>query len=402
MMLNKIPYRKPLVIGTGGGNDIVSACLVVANLRDKGIIADVAGVCSPGAVHTYEFSEEMPINVVTSGTRRYIHSKNVKEISFLDSKIPELLGNEGISSRVYHLSFRHGTRRLIEDLGCLVKERGYDGIIAVDVGGDILARGKKDPTILSPLMDFSTLYVLSKLSTPSTLVEFGLQTDGELRPQGCAEILDELRSGGIMLDEQEIKLADKPVQVFKRINDRVKHVRSGHAVVMALKTLESSEDLHEDYRFGVRVLDQHVTYNFPITLESKYFGKVFIIDLKKLAETRKLAFPYKNTLELFLKTKQIVDTKTEMDLLYNRDSGVCLWLAMTCPQIQNEQRIGLLNYGLDNLSQHADVALLWKADAENRKIRLAQHSSQVGDFVFTSSERDKLKQIEEEIQHISE
>ena len=100
-MLNKIHYRRPLVIGTGGGNDIVSACLIVANLRDNEINADVAGVCSPGAVHTYGFSEEMPINAVTSGSRRYIHSKNVINISFVDSKIPELLGKEGAFIEYY-------------------------------------------------------------------------------------------------------------------------------------------------------------------------------------------------------------------------------------------------------------------------------------------------------------
>jgi len=399
-MLGKITYKKPLVIGTGGGNDIVSACLVVANLRDRGIIADVAGVCSPGAVHTYNFSEEMPINIVSPGVRRYIHAKNIIPISFVDSKIPELLEREGISSRVYNLSFRKGTQRLIEDLDLLVKERSYDGVIAVDVGGDILARGKKDATILSPLMDFSTLYVLSKLSTPSTLVEFGLQTDGELRPQGCAEILDKLRKDKIMVDEAEIRLSDEFVQVFKRIYDEVKHIRNGHTNTMTLKTLESSEDLHENYRFGVRVMDKHANYDFPVTLESKYFGKVFVMDLKKLAETRELAFPYKNTLELVLKAKQIVDTKTEMDLLYNRDSGVCLWLAMTGPQIQGELRRDLLNYGLDNLGQHADAALLWKADAENKEIRLAEHSSQVDDFVITSFEKDKMEKAEQKVRGI--
>jgi hypothetical protein len=38
-------------------------------------------------------------------------------------------------------------------------------------------------------MDFTTLYSISKTSVPSVLVEFGLQTDGELRPKGCEEIL---------------------------------------------------------------------------------------------------------------------------------------------------------------------------------------------------------------------
>jgi len=402
-MKENIPYKRPLVIGTGGGNDIVSACLIVADLKNKGIAADVAGVCSPGAWHVYNedsLDAEDSINLVTPSARRFIPTKSSINLSFIDAEIPNLLRREGLASDVYNLSCRHGTSELISGLNYLISQKGYDGIIAVDVGGDILARGKKDPTILSPLMDFTTLYCLSQINIPSVLIEFGLQTDGELRPRGCAEILDDARTHGIMLAEDEIKLNDEPVQTFKRIYEGVNHIRRGNTAVMTLKTLESKEDLHEDYRFRIRVLDKPATYGFPITLESKYFGKVFLMDLKKLAETRELAFPYRNTLELFLKTKQVVDTKTEMDLLYNRDSGVCLWLAMTGPQIQGEQREDLLNYGLDNLAQQADAALLWKEDAENKKIRRLRYASDVDNFVITGLEKNKIEKVEQEIRRL--
>jgi hypothetical protein len=52
-----------------------------------------------------------------------------------------------------------------------------------------------------------------------------------------------------------------------------------------------------------------------------------------------------------------------MDLLYNYDGGMCLWLAMTGPQ-NTKSRIDLLNAGLVNLDEHADAALLWKEDAK--------------------------------------
>jgi hypothetical protein len=72
---------------------------------------------------------------------------------------------------------------------------------------------------------------------------------------------------------------------------------------MTLKTLESSEILNENYRLKLRVLDKTEIYNFPITLEAKYFGKIFTIYLKELAKNRELAFPYKNTLRIIFKQK---------------------------------------------------------------------------------------------------
>jgi hypothetical protein len=402
-MLEKINFQRPLVIGTGGGNDIVSACLIVSEFRNKGINADVAGLCSPGADHFYNgssFENEDYVNLVTSSAKRFIASKNPKQISFLDAELPRLLNQEGIQARVYNLSGKYGTSNLIAGLTDLISEQGYDGVVAVDVGGDILARARKDTTILSPLMDFTTLYCLSQLNIPSVLVEFGLQTDGELRPQGCSEIFAELRTNNNLIDESRINLSDKPVQTFRGIYEHIEKIRRGHTAVMTLKTLESSEDLHEEYKIKVRVLDKKSTHSFPITLESKYFGKVFTIDLKNLARTRELAFPFENSLELFLRTKLIMDTKTEMDLLYNHNSGVNLWLAMTGPQITGEQRVDLLNHGLTNLEKHADAALLWKSDAEDKRIKLCRYSSSLGSFVVTSLNIDNISKVEREVRRV--
>ena len=36
-LTKKIPYKKPLVIGMGGGNDIVSASLILSYLKEQGV-----------------------------------------------------------------------------------------------------------------------------------------------------------------------------------------------------------------------------------------------------------------------------------------------------------------------------------------------------------------------------
>lgn len=364
-MFEQIQYKRPLIIGIGGGNDIVSSTLVLSDLIRVGKNPDLAGICSPGAWHLYNGKEEEPVNLVNVETKRYRPSKIRQELSFIDAKIPELLKREGIRANVYNLSCRYGASALINNLEKLIETQGYDGIVAVDVGGDILARGKQDPTILSPLMDFTTLYALSQLEISSVLIEFGLQTDGELRPKGCEEIFEEFNSSNILSDTIKIKNCDKAVEIFSRVYKGIESIRHGHTAHMTLETLTADKDINTEYRMRIQVLNEKWYHNFPITLESKYFGKAFLIDNKKLAKSRKLAFSYESPLELYLKTKKIVNTKTEMDMLYTWADNSCIWLGLLCPQIEGGKRNEILNYGLNNLENYADVALLWKKDATN-------------------------------------
>ncbi|VVB80067.1 Uncharacterised protein [uncultured archaeon] len=395
-MLENIPFKRPLVLGTGGGNDIVSATLVLDDLRRQGVYADLAGMCSPGAFHVYNGKLEDSVNIVSEDTHRFIESKDPKEISFVDSKLPSILQARGFSLNVYNLSGRYGTSRLISQLNSLIAQNNYDGVVAVDVGGDILARGNKDLTILSPLMDFTALYAISQLNIPSVLVEFGLQTDGELRPEGCKEILEEIKSGGVLLDETKMYKENSAVRTFREIYDLVKSVRYGHTANMTLRTLDEFEDIHTEYRFGVRVLDKKVSHEFPLTLESKYFGRVFTMDLPKLLEARPHAFSYRNNLEMYLRTKLIADTKTEMDTLYYSDNRNLFWLGLVCPQITGNERTELLNEGLDNLSVHADSALVWKKDAGH--VRIKKYSDDIGEFVITGDSNEVVSRSKQIVQ----
>ncbi|MBI4440618.1 DUF1152 domain-containing protein [Candidatus Woesearchaeota archaeon] len=349
-------YRHPLIIGTGGGNDIVSACLLVADLALAGIEADVAGLCSPGASHTYDEEPEGPINKVTAHARRFIGKR---ELTFIDAHIPTLLGVEGLRANVYNLSGCFGTDALITGLEYLIRAQGYDGIIAVDVGGDILARGPRDPTILSPLMDFTTLYAVAHLSVPATLVEFGLQTDGELRPAGCAEILDELTKKGIMTSVRDLQYTDRAVQTFARMYHAIEPIRHGHTAAMTIRTLQETEDIHTDYRFRIQVQDRKWYHTFPLLLEKRYFGKAFVMDARQLAGERHLAFPYQMPLGQYLRMKQLVDTKAEMDMTYTSVNGEPVWLGLLCPQMQGPAREEILRYGLCTCT----TALLWERDA---------------------------------------
>ena len=399
MALENIKYKKPLVIGMGGGNDIVSSTIILSYLKERVINADLAGISSPGAWHNYNGKEEEPVNLVSKNTIRYIDSKNPVNISYIDPQLPTLLEKENINARVYNLSLRYGTNELIKGLEQLIEEQRYDGIIAVDIGGDVLARGKQHSTILSPLMDFSTLYVINQLNTPSILVEFGLQTDGELRPDSCKEILEDLERSNAIPSTFELKKQDKAIESFKRIYSEIEKIRHGHTANMTLETLEKDEDIHAEYRSRVRVLDKKWYFNFPITLEKKYFGKGFIIDPKVVFKKTQLSFPFNDPFELYIKMKKKIDTRAEMDMLYSKPNNTVVWLGVLCPQIKGKQRGEVLNYGLQQLEVHADVGLFWKKDEEflekgNRK------SEHLDDFILIGSDENKLLKVKNKIQEI--
>lgn len=395
-MFESIPYERPLVIGTGGGNDIVSATLIVSDLRKYGKKADLAGMCSPAAWHTYESEQERIINEVTENTERFRPCKIHKKISFIDSKVPELLKQENLDVRVYNLSCRYGTENLTVGLNRLVKEN-YDGIIAVDVGGDILARSKDD-TILSPIMDFTLLNVLGKLNVPSTLIEFGLQTDGELRPRSCKEILQELTDEKILLDTKIIDPEDESVKVYRNIYNGIEHIRHGHTAEMTLRTFKETQDIITQYKFRVQILERK-WYSFcDILLESKYFRKAFIFDPKELAKNRELAISYETPFECYLKTKKIVDTKTEMDMLYANVGEYYVWLGLLCSQIKGEERKEILRYGLENLNDYADAGILWHKDLS--VIPTGYRRANIDKFLIVGKKPKVISKIAREVEKI--
>lgn len=316
-------YKNALIVGTGGGNDIVSATLIADYLSNNGINCDVAGILSPGAVHEFNGKFEEPVNQLKGDVRRYISSKNRREISFLDTMLPQLSKKLGYKiNRFYDFSTRFGTNVLEKEIYRLIKQNGYDLFLEVDVGGDIIGR-KKDKTLLSPLMDFTSLYLLDKVPIDSYLIEFGLGTDGELRKDGIFEILDEFRSEKVLLSEHEIDNSHNEIKRFKNLFSEIAAVRAGNTALMTFKTLDhknSNQDIKSIYYSKWRIGNCKWKNYFEVVLPHETFGKVYIIDGKRLPGLRKeTAVSYENLIEQFVKVKSVPQWKTELDLCYIDD-----------------------------------------------------------------------------------
>lgn len=343
-------YKKALLLGTGGGNDIVSATLIADYLIAQGISCDVAGVLSPGAVHTFDGYYELAVNEITNtSVRRYINRPiNKLEISFIDSVLPETARNAGYKvGKFFELSTKFGTENLVTETNKLIEREEYDVFIEVDVGGDILGR-RCDKTILSPLMDFTSLYLLDKVSVDSYLIEFGLGTDGELRPLGIQEIFQELVAKNAYLCDDDIDIADPEIDRFKRVLETINKVRIGHTATMTLETLanKGKSDIHSQYYSTWKVGGKTWKNYYDVTLPVSSFGKVYLFDGRILPSLRTdTAISYETPLEQFIKLKKTKEWKTELDMCYI-DNGTVLCLTPSL-QVPEDMRIEIIKHGLD-------------------------------------------------------
>lgn len=405
------PYKKVLAIGAGGGNDIVSATLVALYFSKHGIQADVGGALSPGAIHRYNNRLETVVNKIEGDVHRYRPSKNLRELTFVDAHLPGIAQKHQMPIKsFYNFSTRFGTQALAQGIEQLVRKEGYECIIAVDVGGDILARGFEDPYVLSPMMDFSFLKALSMLSLPTALIEFGLGTDGELRSQGISEIFEELCAKNAILYDAKISRDDTEVQHFRSLFDEVKKIRSGHTAVMTLRTLDTptpDKDIVSDYRLSYRIENTKWNIPFQVKLPHETFGKAYAIDLKSLACHRHVtAFSYENPLEQYLRLRSVPTWKTEADLFYvwSGDSwrspchgdGLCLYLLATSTRTPLDTRKEIIEAGVRHMREGAaDAALLYAEDARYIDPALPRHVA--NEFVLTSPEEHVLQAVVEQM-----
>jgi hypothetical protein len=403
-------YRSALVIGTGGGNDIVSTLIPAQHLQRRGIKTDIAGVLSPAAVHRFNGNLEKVVNNIVGDVKRVIPAPNEVPISFVDGSLPALVRDCGINiGAFYDFSTRYGTARLVEGVNELIARRDYDLVVAVDVGGDIIARGNKDNNLLSPLMDFTSLYLMGQINADVLLLEFGLGTDGELRPDGMEQILDELRKKDLMLYESCITAQDVEVTKFRQIFDSVKKIRTGHTAVMTLETLdaESSKDIVTEYIFRSQIGRKKWYTPFEVVLPNQYAGKTYLVDGKRLAGQRtQTAFSHENPLHQYVRLKGICpEWKTEMDLFYlwsgdnwtnpNRQ-GNSLFLLTPSTSILSDQRQEMIQYGIQN--SNADLILLWKSDLAKLDV-WGFFCTEAGQFVLLSkTEGDFLRRAADQVQ----
>src|SRR6185295_18302935 len=182
--------RRPLVLGIGGGGDVVGALATAEACRTQGAEPVVGGVTwerrpidpvpGPRSETEIEGARRLAPGVLAATGATRVRESGVL---FAESRMAELLGEETVL-----VDATLGPAAIADGLAAAAAELGADLIVFVDVGGDVLAHGD-EPGLASPLCDAAmvaaALHACERLK--SVLAVVGPGCDGEL---STAEVLE--------------------------------------------------------------------------------------------------------------------------------------------------------------------------------------------------------------------
>jgi hypothetical protein len=183
--------KRPLVLGMGGGGDVVGALATAefARLYD-GAEPMVGGISwerrpidpvpGPRTASEIDGAQELAPGILLAGPRTRVRDRDVL---FAESRMAEFLGE-----RTLLIDIQGGPNVIARGLAAAAARLHRDLVVFVDVGGDVLAHGD-EPGLRSPLCDAVMLAAAARLldaGQPVLAGIFGIGCDAELTP---AEVL---------------------------------------------------------------------------------------------------------------------------------------------------------------------------------------------------------------------
>ncbi len=316
-------HKKALVIGAGSGADIVSALLIVSRLRahNKKIIIDLAGFLTPWSLHSFDGVLEKPLNEFKKGTgKKFLIKEENKSLPFFEKLLPKLNKNQSLGFRkIYLLSLQYGTKLLKEKIQKIVDKEKYDLIIAVDIGGDILARKKDLSFIITPLVDFSCLEIIqsTKTNAKKYLAVISPGVDGELPAPILKNIIKTYSNKNMLYDQEIFNKDDIYNKVFldtvKSIN---KYQNLGHTTEIIKQIIKGTVKYQQLYIKKILIGSNSWLVKYPVRLDREMVNKIYYFKLDDIYKANDLKISYTSIFGAYKLFKKLGVGGTEVDLKY--------------------------------------------------------------------------------------
>jgi hypothetical protein len=215
--------KRPLILGIGGGGDVVGALAVAEHCRlFNGADPIIGGVSwerrpidpepGPRAAAEIENAAEIAPGVLAASGETVTRGRG---ILFAESRVAGLLGVQTVL-----IDVTIGPVRVADGIEAAAQAMDADLIVFLDVGGDALAHGD-EPGLASPLCDAVMLGAADHLAERGVRVlgaVFGTGCDGELTPSEVLDRLGEVASadglaGAVGLTPEVATLLERAVDV---------------------------------------------------------------------------------------------------------------------------------------------------------------------------------------------
>ena len=184
-------YKKVLIIGIGGGADIIGTIPTKLYFESYGVKCILGGL--PWERYSIDpFPGPRPFSQIIN--KRKINdslcwasgkTKTKDGLFFSESKVSKVL-----NEKILLINIFNNSKKIAKDLIFFCERNKIDMIIGVDVGGDVIAQGK-EKGLSSPLADSIMLSTLKRIEKriPTKIGVLGYGSDGELEPRELNESL---------------------------------------------------------------------------------------------------------------------------------------------------------------------------------------------------------------------
>ncbi|MEM2875071.1 MAG: DUF1152 domain-containing protein [Candidatus Hadarchaeales archaeon] len=237
--------KKAMVVGIGGGGDVVGAIPTSNYLRMLGCETVLGGLTWERYVNDPEPGPRRMDEIVNitriSDTVGIANpsTRTVKGVRFTESAVAEVIRED-----VLLIDPNQGVRGLVKGINAAAGKMGVDLFVGVDTGGDVLATGKEEG-LRSMLADSMMLASMVKIDIPSILGVLGCCTDGELTLEQFTERLSAVAEYGGLLGARGLTPED--IDMLERVIPATK-TESSALAVKAAKGLRGLIPIRGGYR----------------------------------------------------------------------------------------------------------------------------------------------------------